>query len=358
MPKVLYVAAHRPGRSPSQRFRFEQYISFLQENGFEYDFSFLISENHDVKFYSKGFYLLKLWVFIKSFFIRCYDVLRASKYDVIYVQREAFMTGTSFFEEQFSKRSKLIFDFDDSIWLPNVSGANKNLEFLKDYSKTDRIVRASHLVIAGNQYLYDYAKLYNKNVVIIPTTIDTDYHIPNKQIKNKICIGWTGTMTTIPHFEELIPTLEKLKQKYKDMIYFKLIVNQKYEVASLGLQSTIWNKITEIEDIQEFDIGIMPLPEDNWAEGKCGFKGLQYMSLEIPTVMYPLGVNKQIIEDGINGYLASNESEWIEKLSLLIENELLRNELGKKGRQTIIKRYSVKSQKEAYLKAFTSLVSK
>ena len=192
--------------------------------------------------------------------------------------------------------------------------------FLKDYSKTDRIIRVANTVIAGNQYLADYAQHYNHNVKVIPTTIDTSYHFPEKTKNTKICIGWTGTMTTIPHFEELIPVLEKLKEKYQDIIYFKLIVNQDYKVDSLNLQSTIWNKETEIEQIQEIDIGIMPLPENEWAEGKCGFKGLQYMSLEIPTIMFPLGVNKEIIEEGLNGYLASSENEWIEKLSLLIDN--------------------------------------
>ncbi|MDQ3190363.1 MAG: glycosyltransferase, partial [Bacteroidota bacterium] len=117
-----------------------------------------------------------------------------------------------------------------------------------------------------------------------------------------------------------------------------------------------WNKETEIEDLSKIDIGIMPLPDDMWAKGKCGFKGLQYMALEIPSIMSPVGVNNEIIEDGVNGFLAKTEEEWFEKLSLLIESPAIRKRLGKAGRQTVEQRYSVKSQKERYLEVFEKVL--
>ena len=100
----------------------------------------------------------------------------------------------------------------------------------------------------------------------------------------------------------------------------------------------------------------MPLPDDKWSKGKCGFKGLQYMSLQIATIMSPVGVNSEIIQNGINGFLASTETEWIEKLSLLISNTELRNQLGKQARQTIIEKYSVEAWKEKYLQYFNELI--
>ena len=158
MPRILFVASHRPHRSPSQRFRFEQYLDFLRANGFEYDFSYLISASDDKVFYAPGNTFSKVLIFLTSAFRRMNDVLRAGKYDIIFVQREAFMTGSSFFEKRFSKsRAKLVFDFDDAIWNHDVSEANRKFEWLKDAAKTGKIIGYSDLVIAGNRYLADYA---------------------------------------------------------------------------------------------------------------------------------------------------------------------------------------------------------
>ncbi|NQY67352.1 MAG: glycosyl transferase family 1, partial [Flavobacteriales bacterium] len=130
MPKILFIGAHRKGRSPSQRFRFEQYLDYFEENGYQYELSELIQEEDDDIFYRPGAYLKKLIILAKGYLKRLKDVRRANNFDIIFVQREAFSTGTYYFEKMFSKSSaKLIFDFDDSIWLPNVSRGYKNLSF-------------------------------------------------------------------------------------------------------------------------------------------------------------------------------------------------------------------------------------
>ncbi|NTW31919.1 MAG: glycosyl transferase family 1, partial [Bacteroidetes bacterium] len=192
MPRILFVAVHRPRRSPSQRFRFEQYIDFLTKNGYECDFSWIVSNEDDKYLYKKGHHLKKLLFLLKSYWIRFCDIKKAQKYDIIYVQREAMMFRTFFPEKAYSKRSKLVFDFDDAIWLMDVSDGNKNWKWLKNPAKTSRIIGLSKMVFAGNQYLSDYAMQFNKNVKIIPTTIDTEYHKKNvsHSKKDRICIGW------------------------------------------------------------------------------------------------------------------------------------------------------------------------
>ncbi|RLD61650.1 MAG: glycosyl transferase family 1 [Bacteroidetes bacterium] len=359
MKKILFIVPHRKNRSPGQRFRFEQYLIFLSENGYKITFSNIISEKDDKLFYSKKKYFSKFIILIKSFLKRIGDVFRLSNYDAIFIYREAFMLGTTIFEKLMSlSKAKIIYDFDDAIWLNDVSDGNENLKWLKKPGKTAKIIKYSDLIFAGNKYLSDYAKQFNHNVKIIPTTIDTNYH--KKRNTNKrntsICIGWTGTSTTLKHFETALPMLREIKQKYGDKIYFKLIVDFPYSVKDLNIKATQWNLETEIEDLCEFDIGIMPLPNDKWAKGKCGFKGLQYMALEIPTIMSPVGVNTQIINDGGNGFLAETNEQWLEKLSALIESNDLREKLGKAGRQTIIKNYSVDSQKIKYLNYFNEII--
>ena len=355
--KILFLANHRKDRSPSQRFRFEQYLEYFQQNGFTYELSPLLNERDDTLFYSKGNWFQKLFLVIRCFKKRLKDVKNATNFDIIFIQREAFFTGTTYFEKKLNQLPvKVIFDFDDSIWLPNVSPGNKKLEWLKNYNKTKTLIGLSDFVIAGNQYLADYANQFNQYVHIIPTTIDTAYHVPLKSdSKSKICIGWTGTATTIKHFEMAIPVLLKLQQKYKDKIYFKVIGEGKYTNEILAINGTSWNLKTEIEDLQEIDIGIMPLPNDEWAKGKCGFKGLQYMALEIPTIMSPVGVNTSIINEGINGYLADSDEDWISKLSNLIESEELRQKIGEAGRKTIKEKYSVAANQQKYVDLFKNI---
>lgn len=359
MPKVLYVAAHRPDRSPSQRFRFEQYIQYLKEQGFDYDFSYLITPEDDKFFYKPGNTIKKMRVVARSYAQRYKDAMKASTYDIIYIQREAFMTGSTYFEKVFSESAaKVVFDFDDSIWLSNVSEANKKFNWLKNSGKTANIIKLADMIFAGNQYLADYARQYNENVEIIPTTIDTDEYqrldIPNED--GKICIGWSGSITTIQHFEYAIPFLKKVKEKFGDKVKFKVVGDGSYKNVELGIEGLPWRKDTELADLSSFDIGIMPLPDDEWAKGKCGLKGLQYMALEIPTLMSPVGVNAEIIQDGDNGFLATDIDEWVDKISKLVESAELRKEMGQKARQTVLDKYSVQALKDTYLRLFNSLL--
>ena len=362
MPKVLYIAPHRRNRSPSQRFRFEQYMDYLKEHGFDYHFSYLISESDDRIFYQPGNFINKARIFIKSAYKRWKDVIDENirHYDIVFIQREAFMTGSSFFERRFKKsKAKIIFDFDDAIWHMDVSQGNRRFSWLKNPGKTVSIIALSDLVFAGNNYLADFARQFNENVVVIPTTLDTAYHTPvykQGENKNSVCIGWTGSHTTIKHFELAVPVLKTLKEKYGDKIHFKVIGDGSYRNKELDLSGIGWNLENEIKELHEIDIGIMPLPDDEWSKGKCGFKALQYMSLEIPPVISPVGVNTEIVSDGANGYLAEGKEEWVEKISLLIDSPQLRKEMGRKARQTVMERYSVESQKENYLKYFKMLV--
>lgn len=354
---ILFIAPFYRGRSPSQRYRIEQFLKLLEDEGYEYDISHLITKENDNLFYSKGKYVKKFFLLIQFYFKRLKDIRKASGYDYIFVQREAYYLGTTYFEKKFAKKSTLIYDFDDSIWLKNVSDVNKRFDWLKNYSKVKKIISFADIVIVGNKYLYEFAKKYNSNIKIIPTVVDTEEYKKLGLIKDKkkITIGWSGSITTIQHFEYAINSLYRIKEKYKDNVDIKVIGDSNYRLKKLGIIGFAWSKENELEDLLSIDIGIMPLPDNEWTKGKCGCKGLLYMSLKIPTIMSPVGVNKEIIQDGINGFLATDEEEWIEKISLLIENKELRQKIGNAGRQTVVEKYSVESQKETFLNVFRDL---
>lgn len=359
MKEILFITTHRKDRSPGQRFRFEQYLDFLEQNDFRCTVSFIVSEKDDKILYQRRRYFQKFIILVKSILKRFKDVRKAKQYDIIFIFREALMFGSTYFEKRFKKSgAKIIYDFDDSIWLHNVSEVNNDLGWLKRPLKTSTIIKLSDCVFVGNNFLASYASQFTNNVKVIPTTINTnkskkiDVHKP----ANKICIGWTGSFTTLKHLELAVPYLKIIKKKYGDRIYFKVISDIPFQCNEIAFEYCKWDINSEIEDLSYIDIGIMPLQDDEWSKGKCGFKGLQYMSLEIPTVMSAVGVNKEIIQDGINGFLANDTNEWVEKLSQLIESPTLRQTLGKNGRQTVIEKYSFDSQKMNYLRYINELI--
>ncbi|MBK9731369.1 MAG: glycosyltransferase family 4 protein [Chitinophagaceae bacterium] len=355
--KILFIGPHRPNRNGSQRFRMEQYFPYLEEQGFICDYSWFLEEKEDRILYSPGNAFGKLGVFMKAVIIRLRDVLHANRYDIIFIQREALMTGSVFFERQFSRSgAKVIFDFDDAIWLEDTSEANKSMAWLKRPSKTADIIKASNLVIAGNEFLADYARQFNSAVEIIPTVVDTSIYVPEKKpATERICIGWSGSKTTVKHFSLIVPVLKTLKEKYGSQIFFRQIGDKNFTAAGLSIESSDWKLEGEVDELNSIDIGLMPLPDDEWSKGKCGFKAIQLMALEIPSVVSPAGVNKKIIQHGENGFLASDTEDWIKCISDLIESSLLRERIGASARKSVEEKYSVKSQFPRLLSILYSL---
>lgn len=354
------ITHHRLDRSPGQRFRFEQYLPYLEQNGFEFQLSNIVKEEEDSILYGKGKFFQKVILAAKAWLRRYKDVRRAEQFDIIFIFREAFFTGSSRFERLFAKsRAKVIFDFDDAIWLPNVSIHNRKLKKLKNPNKTNKLLSYADMIFAGNQYLADYASNFNSVIKVIPTTIDTSYHLPRtveKGPEEPIVIGWTGSHTTLRYLDLVKAALQKLKEKYRQEIEIKIICDLPWEQEGLGVVNVEWKRDDEIQQLQSIDIGIMPLTDDEWSRGKCAFKALQYMGIGIPAILSPVGVNKEIINEGVNGYLAESEEEWYEKLDQIIQNASLRKQIGTTARQYIISNYSVEAHRSRYLEYFNEVL--
>jgi len=352
--RILFIAPYPHAQAPSQRFRFEQYIPELKNSGFEVDVEPFLSEKDWAPLYKEGSFLRKGWSMVRSFMKRWALMFKVRKFDYVFIHREASMIGPPVFEYIIAKilKKKFIYDFDDAIWLPNYSQSNAKFHRLKAYGKVKKIVQWADKVVVGNEFLATYAKQYNANVEIIPTTIDL-VHVHNLKTTHQeelIRIGWTGSHTTMEYLPLLVPTLKKLEQQFP--IVFRVISNHPPEIELDCLEYVPWNKETEIEDLSAIHIGVMPLEDSVWAQGKCGFKGLQYMSLEIPSVLSNVGVNSEIIDNGKNGFLCNSEGEWYEVLQQLIEDLELRKQIGKAGYQTIKERYSVEANTPKYLNLF------
>lgn len=357
-PRILFVAGHRLNRAPGQRFRFEQYLEHLRADGFVCEFSPLLTAEDDRVFYGNASALRKAAVLARCAVRRGRDVRRASNFDVVFLQREAFFGGWPVFEHAFKRTgARLVLDFDDAIWLLDVSEANRRYGWLKRPQKTAEIAKAADLVIAGNSFLKEYASAYNANTIVIPTTIDTCSYtrLSPRRVSGPVCIGWTGSTTTIRNFETGVPYLAEIKARFGDRVRFRIVGDASYRSDVLGVQGEQWKAEAEVEALSDMDIGIMPLPDEVWSRGKCGLKGLQFMALGVPVVMENLGANREIVSDGTDGFLASGHAEWVAKLSMLVESLELRDRIGSAGRRTVEARYSVASQKAVYSRVLREL---
>lgn len=357
--RVLFLVPYPTGEAPSQRFRFEQYFNLLREKKIEFSVSSFWGLRAWKILYQKGFFFEKsIWLLI-GFAKRWIDVFRCLAFDKIFIHRECAPVGPPIFEFIIARvfRKKIIYDFDDAIWLENTSHENRLARWLKYHGKVKSICRWSHKVSCGNDWLAHYARKYNFEVVVNPTTIDTEnWHNPSKwsvqKKDDRVTIGWTGTHSTAFYLESLMPVLKEMEKKYS--IRIQVISNKNPQLDLESAEFIPWSKEDEIQKLLAFDIGLMPLYDDDWARGKCGFKALQYMALEIPCVASPVGVNSSIIDNGENGFLCTLADEWVNALTTLIENPVQRKKIGTQGRKKVADSYSVSSNSTRFLSLINS----
>ncbi len=353
--KVLFIVPY-PTEGPSNRYRVEQYLPFLKEHGIHYCLRPFITSKFYKILYAKGNRLKKTAYFLSSCINRLTDIIRAANYDIIFIHIEAFPFGPPFFERIFcSMKKPIIFDFEDAIYLSSSDGRNR-FKWLKFPQKFYSNIKMSSHIIVCNKYLKGKLYNYNPSITIIPTSINTDkFNVRNnKDLNNELIIGWIGSHTTLPCLNQIIPALQELSKKYKFIL--KIVGGGRdFEIPGVKVINEKWLLDKDVENFQSLDIGIYPLPDNEWARAKTPFKTIQYMSVGVPTVASNVGGNMEIIQDGINGFLASTEDEWFKKISLLIENPELRRRVGMAGRKTVEEKYSVNVNAPRYLEIFNSV---
>jgi glycosyltransferase involved in cell wall biosynthesis len=238
------------------------------------------------------------------------------------------------------KAKKIIYDFDDALMYR--SSGSKNPYSFSRRVRFAYMMKRVDFVIAGNQFLKSEVLPYNPNMEVIPTSIDLSRYSLKGDFHQggPITIGWLGSSSTLKYLKPLMPTFDKIYQKYPHF-QLKMVCDQFLEGLHIPLVKKKWSAEGEESDLKSFDIGIMPLSNDPWSKGKCGLKILQYQTVGVPVVCTPVGINKDIVEDGVNGFWAQNEGEWEERLLKLIKEEELRREMGLKGRKTVERAYSL-----------------
>lgn len=347
---VLVLAPYPTRTVPSQRFRFEQYLGPLQEQGIRLEVRSLLDRSTWQLVYASGHYGAKARAVVRGALGRLVDLVRAPQYDAAIVHREAFPFGYPVFERALAARHlPYLFDFDDAVYLADARAPNRLVAPLKFPRKTESNIKHASLVVAGNQYLAAWARAHNRRVKIIPTTIDTELYLPRHGAqKEPVCIGWSGSKTTSPNLRPLWPVLRDLQREYG--VRFRFIGDEALSIPDVSTEVLPWQEESEVQELQEIDIGLMPLPATDWACGKCGLKALQYMALEIPTVMSPVGVNVEIAAGGA-AVLAGPPEDWHRALAELVVDREKRARIGAEARKRVVDRYSVEANVGAWVDA-------
>ena len=357
--KVLALVPTEYDLNPGQRYRIEQWEPLLREQGVEITYSAFSSPALSHILYRPGYLLRKAGLMTVAFLGQSRSVVRAHRFDLVYVFREAALFGPAVIETLIARQGiPLVYDFDDAIFVPYKSPSNSYLSYLKFFGKTAGICRKARQVMVGNPHLREYAIQFNTEVTVVPSTIDTARYRPELRRHSSDgvpVIGWTGSYSTFQHLEKTFPALAKLAKRHR----FRLVVvgTRAPEIPGVEVEFRRWSSETEARDLADIDIGIMPLPDDPWSRGKCGLKALQYMALGIPPVVSPVGVNTEIVKDRVNGLLAVSEDEWVDRLSRLIEHPDLRAVLGRAARQTVEDRYSAHVAAPRVLETFEKALS-
>ena len=257
-------------------------------------------------------------------------LFQQSGYDIIW-QNRLIQLQHLFWEKKL--RKPVVFDFDDAIWLQ------------EGEKQVQQKIARSQMIFAGNSYLADYAVRFNKNIRIVPSAVDTATLHPNGKINDRFTIGWIGTHQNQEYLNPVKELLIRFIRQNRDT---RLIVVSDHPMGNIpfdGEQIIFrpWSALNENEQINEFTVGIMPLPDTAWSLGKCSYKMLQYMACAKPVLVSPVGKNRELLSEGNIGFGATHEKDWMEALQVLKDDSTLRNVLGKNGRKLAEEKYSVKT---------------
>ena len=351
--KVLFIVPYPEHQAPSQRLKFEQYYRYFREAGITVEQRPFISPAFWKIVYKKGNLPAKIFHTLAGYGRRLVDVFRLRKYDLVYIHLWVTPLGPPLFEWLYCKMARAsVYDIDDLVYLSDAkSSANGFVAFLKGRRKPIYLMKHTDHVITCTPYLDQFVRKYNANTTDISSTINTDLYRPktNYALDNRpLVLGWSGSHSTSKYLYLLEPVFRRLKQ---EGIAFRLLVmgDPAFRIEGIDVEALPWKESYETEVISRFDIGLYPLPDEQWVYGKSGLKALQYMASGVPTIATAIGANFRIIRDGENGFLVQSPDDWYRRIRELAGDERLRQSMGSAAAKTVEEHYSINSNKETYL---------
>ncbi|NQT03609.1 MAG: glycosyltransferase family 4 protein [Planctomycetes bacterium] len=297
----LLILTNNPERA-SFRQRIQIYFDTLRTNGIDYQVAKLPA----------------------GFLARRKLFKRTADFDGVLLHKKGFNPFDAFWLSRYSKR--LIYHFDDAIMYSTKHPDRKSSSHFRPFRRTAKL---ANMVIAGNSYLAEHARKFNSRVEVLPTGLNTKEYMVDTRGENdgKIRLVWIGSSSTLKYLAEIKPAIEEICSRF-DNVILRIIADEFFDLQNMEVEKRQWSLEKQAIDLATSDIGLAPLPDNRFTRGKCGFKILQYAAVGLPVVASPVGVNAEYVCDGVSGFLAESNAEWIDKITRLVEDSQLRKTMG------------------------------
>ena len=341
MMKVLLLTRYER-LGASSRVRFLQFLPRLKQAGFSFDVRPLLDNAYVQSLY--GGPPVGRWSIVRAYVRRLRALFAARRYDLVWLEKEALPYLPAFIERTLLAGVPYVADYDDA-WFHRYDMSQSRLVRALVGRKIDAVMRRAAIVVAGNDYLAARARQAGaERIVIIPSVIDVSRYREPPTARpgrdGKTVVGWIGIPLNAHYLTLIAPALRRVSD---DITLHVVGGPVPSELAGVPAESFAWTEADEIERIEAFDVGIMPLADTPWERGKCAYKLLQVMASGKPVVASPVGANRQVVRHGENGFLADDTDEWADVLRTLSRDPALRAQLGIAARQSIAEGYSVEA---------------
>jgi glycosyltransferase involved in cell wall biosynthesis len=363
--KVLALTSY-PVEAAATRYRLQQFVEPLARRGVELTIRPFVDSDLFPRLYRPGSWLAMAVGLSKAAVFRLAHIAEAKQAQVILIQREAMMFGPPVVEWMSTRLMKrpMVLDLDDATYVSYVSPTYGNVgKVLKWTGKTDDLIRWASLVTCGNRSIAEYVASMGTQARFIPTVVDTNIFAPVERDPNAVpVLGWIGTHSTFPYLESIFPVLSSLAKEHEFRLKIVGAGRDVVSVAGVQVENLPWNLAREVADFQSIDVGLYPIDASlysgKWAQGKSGFKAVQYMAVGVPYVATPVGGSAEIGEAGRTHFFASTEDEWYRSLKTLLADAACRRQMGAAGRRHAVEHYGLEDQAEKLAAALREAASK
>jgi glycosyltransferase involved in cell wall biosynthesis len=352
--RILALTRYGP-LGPSSRVRFYQYYPYLRARGIEIQNAALLDDEYVRRLYGKQ--RTAPISIIAAYLQRLYWLTRSSSFDLLWIEKELLPWLPAWTEGMLRGLGvPYVVDFDDAVFHRYDMHTNVFMRNILG-KKISAVMRHATSVVAGNDYLADYARQAGaRNIEILPSVVDIERYSLKQKEKTEFRIGWIGSPVTAPFLGLINVALEQVA---KNIDAHLVLVGSGDDDPLPNIRKEIipWSEESQVNHIQSFDVGIMPLPDAPFERGKCGYKLIQYMACGLPVIASPVGANTKIVEQGKTGFLASSNAEWVTALGTLYHDSQVRNAFGQAGRKKVEAEYSLQVAAPRLLEILTGAIS-
>jgi L-malate glycosyltransferase len=357
--RVLVLTPYLYNTAPGPRSSFELWERVLREVDIHLDYAAFETERLHELVYQPGRVAGKALATADAYARFVAKLRSISDYDAVLVNREATLIGPAMIERWVVRHgTPMIYWIDDPLYIPYRSPSNGFLSYLKFFGKVETLCRISKLVMTNSPSHTVFARRFNADVREVPSLVDAERYtgwLP-RPANGCVCVGWSGSSSTAQNLRLISGSLRRLSSTPD--VELRFIGARGLELQGVDYVAQRWCAESEIDDLRQFDIGLVPVPTNPWAPHKFYLKLVQYMALGIPPVATPIGSNPLVIEDGVSGFLVRNEAEWDRALARLISDPDLREQVGKRAAEVAHQRYTVQANAEKIVAAFQAALSR